>query len=86
MRSTIAVMLGLLPVAPVLAGTPTTWVTSYGAGYEIRFNDWGYTGPAGVGANDFRSGAASIRAASARFRMWSPMIPTGRPGIPAMMS
>lgn len=55
MRRGIAVALGLLPMASVLAAEPTTWVTSYG-GYEIRFNDWGYVGPSGVGANDFQVG------------------------------
>lgn len=55
MRRGIAVALGLLPMASVLAAEPATWVTSYG-GYEIRFNDWGYVGPSGVGANDFQVG------------------------------
>lgn len=41
------------------AGTPTTWVTSYdinSAQTTIKFNDWGYEGPAGVGANNFQVG------------------------------
>ncbi len=56
MRRAIAVVLGLLPVASVFAAEPTTWVTSYGIGNEIRFNDWGYVGPTGVGANDYQVG------------------------------
>ena len=45
---------------PVWADTPTTWTTTYGAAYgasgTITFNDWGYKGPSGVGANDFQVG------------------------------
>lgn len=57
MRRGIAVVLGVLPMAPVFAAEPTTWVYSYGTQGEIRFNDWGYTGPTGVGANDYQVGA-----------------------------
>lgn len=57
MRRGMAIMLGLFPMVPVLAAEPTTWVTSYGTLGEIRFNDWGYVGPTGVGANDFQVGA-----------------------------
>jgi hypothetical protein len=47
---------------PALAATPTTWVTNYDAATynaagTITFNDWGYKGPTGVGANDFQVGA-----------------------------
>lgn len=44
------------------AATPTVWTTSidaatYSGSYgTITFNDWGYVGPAGVGANDFQVG------------------------------
>lgn len=47
--------------APVLAADWTTTINAtdnYAGSYgTIRFNDWGYTGPAGVGANDFQVGA-----------------------------
>lgn len=54
-------------IAIVLGGTggvamATEWVTTYdpalynGTTAVITFNDWGYTGPAGVGANDFQVG------------------------------
>lgn len=42
-----------------MPATAADWVTNYGpVGYNgwsgsITFNDWGYTGPMGVGANDF---------------------------------
>lgn len=41
------------------AASPTDWVTTidpalYGSSGTITFNDWGYTGPTGVGANDFQ--------------------------------
>lgn len=43
---------------PALAVTPTTWISTidlatYGATGSIKFNDWGYKGPTGVGASDF---------------------------------
>lgn len=42
--------------------TPTIWTTNYDAATyyssgTITFNDWGYKGPTGVGANDFKVGA-----------------------------
>ena len=51
--------LSALVSAPVLAGD---WVTTYDAATyrsagTITFNDWGYSGPAGVGANDFQVGS-----------------------------
>jgi len=58
--------LGILALAlvatPVLAATPTIYTTNYDAAtYKstgtITFNDWGYKGPTGVGANDFQVGA-----------------------------
>lgn len=56
--------LAVLAVLAVLAGTaqagtPTTWVSNYtysGSTTTIKFNDWGYEGPAGVGANNFQVG------------------------------
>lgn len=44
------------------AAAATDWVTNYDAATysavgAITFNDWGYTGPAGVGANDFQVGS-----------------------------
>lgn len=42
--------------------TPATWTTTYdasrynGSSGTITFNDWGYKGPTGVGANDFQVG------------------------------
>jgi hypothetical protein len=49
--------LGLIDQS-ALAATPTNWVTTidvarYNSTGTITFNDWGYTGPNGVGANDF---------------------------------
>ena len=42
--------------------TPTVWTTNYdaatyGSTGTVTFNDWGYKGPTGVGANDFKVGA-----------------------------
>lgn len=43
-------------------GTPTVWTTTIDSGVTgstgtITFNDWGYKGPTGVGANDFQVGS-----------------------------
>lgn len=51
-----------LAATPAFADTPTVWTTSYGASTSnstgtIKFNDWGYKGPTGVGANDFQVGS-----------------------------
>lgn len=57
-----------IPAGFVSDTTPTDWVTTiadngttsngYAGTYgTITFNDWGYVGPAGVGANDFQVGA-----------------------------
>lgn len=51
-------VLALSTHGPVLAATPTDWVTTidyarYGSSGTITFNDWGYVGPNNVGANDF---------------------------------
>ncbi|BAN35137.1 hypothetical protein SCD_n01310 [Sulfuricella denitrificans skB26] len=57
--STISPLLILLVSTNALAATPTDWVTTYdpafysGTGGTVTFNDWGYKGPTGVGANDF---------------------------------
>lgn len=59
----ITVLLAVVSL-PVAAATPTDWVTTYSASDNyggsygtITFNDWGYTGPTGVGANDFVVGS-----------------------------
>lgn len=55
-------MVGVLAVVstPTMAADWITTITAadnYGGSYgTIRFNDWGYTGPAGVGANDYQVG------------------------------
>ena len=58
-----------IPVGFVPNATPTDWVwtvpnpgdgsnTGYSNYYgSITFNDWGYKGPTGVGANDFKVGS-----------------------------
>lgn len=52
-----------LLATPAFAATPQDWVTTIDAGTyagasgTITFNDWGYTGPTGVGANDFQVGS-----------------------------
>lgn len=51
-----------LAATPAFADTPTVWTTTYGASTSnstgtITFNDWGYKGPTGVGANDFQVGS-----------------------------
>lgn len=55
-----AVLGGALQMAQ--AATPTEWVTTidpglYGSSGTITFNDWGYAGPTGAGANDFLVGS-----------------------------
>lgn len=65
MKTSAGLMVSMLLVsAQVTAATPTDWITTYdatgnyaGSYGTIRFNDWGYTGPTGVGANDFQVGA-----------------------------
>lgn len=49
-----------LGAAPALAADWTTTIdgaTYLGSTGTITFNDWGYTGPTGVGANDFQVGS-----------------------------
>lgn len=62
-RICIALSMALYGMAyqPVWAATPTTWDTTidtsaYGSSGHIYFNDWGYKGPSGVGASDFKVG------------------------------
>jgi hypothetical protein len=48
--------------SPAIAATPATWTTAidaatYRSSGTIVFNDHGYEGPAGVGANDFQVGS-----------------------------
>ena len=52
----------VLLASPVFTATAATWTTTidaatYGVTGSIVFNDHGYVGPAGVGANDFQVGA-----------------------------
>lgn len=57
------VLMSLATPTIALAVTPTTWTTTYdaarynGSSGSITFNDWGYVGPSGVGANDFQVGS-----------------------------
>lgn len=51
-----------MAVMSIMAGAAqaTTWESNYdiaSAQTTIRFNDWGYVGPNGVGANDYKVGA-----------------------------
>lgn len=58
-KSSMAIALLSLMAGAAQAGTPTTWVSSYdinSAQTTIKFNDWGYEGPAGVGANSYQVG------------------------------
>jgi hypothetical protein len=60
--SRIGMVAVLAMAASAHAATPQDWVTTidaatYGSTGTITFNDWGYKGPAGVGANDFQVGA-----------------------------
>lgn len=58
----VGMALGMMAISAAHAATPTTWTTTIDAGtYQgstgtITFNDWGYKGPTGVGANDFQVG------------------------------
>ncbi len=53
-------VIGLFAVS-AHAATPTTWTSTFtnvaGASGSVSFNDWGYKGPTGVGANDFQVGS-----------------------------
>lgn len=55
----LALLASALMVSPAFASTFTTTIdaaTYNGSTGVITFNDWGYTGPTGVGANDFHVG------------------------------
>lgn len=60
MKHKLSLLAAALCASPAFAAT--TWTTTIDAAtYQgstgtITFNDWGYTGPAGVGANDFQVG------------------------------
>lgn len=58
----LSLLAAMFMASPALAATPTTWTTTidaatYGSSGTITFNDHGYTGPTGVGANDFQVGS-----------------------------
>lgn len=64
----LSLLAGALLATPVFAATPsfgtaTNWTTTIdaatynGSTGSITFNDWGYKGPTGVGANDFQVGS-----------------------------
>jgi hypothetical protein len=61
MRHKLTLLAAALCASPAFAAT--TWTTTIDAAtYQgstgtITFNDWGYTGPTGVGANDFQVGS-----------------------------
>lgn len=58
-KTIVFALMAALASAPVFAAAPTTWTTTTTVGattVTIDFNDWGYTGPMGVGANDFQVG------------------------------
>lgn len=60
MRHTLTLLAAALLASPAFAAVHTTTInaTTYSGSYgSITFNDWGYTGPTGVGANDFQVGA-----------------------------
>lgn len=60
MKHKFTLLAAALCASPAFAAT--TWTTTINAATyagstgTITFNDWGYTGPAGVGANDFQVG------------------------------
>lgn len=62
MKTRLTLLAAALLASPAFASS-TTWTTAIdaatysGSTGTITFNDWGYTGPAGVGANDFQVGS-----------------------------
>ena len=63
MQHKLTLLAAALCASPAFAATTaTTWTTTIdaatyaGTSGTITFNDWGYTGPTGVGANDFQVG------------------------------
>lgn len=59
MKFKLAVLASALFVTPAFAATFTTIIdaATYGSAGTITFDDHGYTGPTGVGVNDFQVGA-----------------------------
>lgn len=60
MKRKLTLLATVLCANPAFATTFTTTIdaaTYLGSTGSITFNDWGYTGPTGVGANDFQVGA-----------------------------
>lgn len=59
MKCRFVLLASALITSPVFAGTWTTTIgaATYGSTGTITFNDNGYTGPTGVGANDFQVGS-----------------------------
>lgn len=59
MKRKSAMLISVMLSAPASAATWTTTIdaTTYGSSGTIVFDDHGYTGPAGVGANDFQVGS-----------------------------
>lgn len=61
-KTDVAVAVALALGAHAGTAAAADWVTSYDAATysavgSITFNDWGYTGPGGAGANDFQVGS-----------------------------
>lgn len=60
MKHKLTLLAAALLASPAFAATHTTTIdaATYGGSYgAITFNDWGYVGPDGVGANDFQVGS-----------------------------
>lgn len=60
MKHKLTLLAAALAASPAFAATWTTTIdaASYGGSYgSIQFDDWGYKGPTGVGANDFQVGS-----------------------------
>lgn len=60
MKHKLTLLAAALLASPAFAATYTTTIDAgtYGGSYgTITFNDWGYKGPTGVGANDFQVGS-----------------------------
>ena len=60
MKRKLTLLASALLASPAFAATFTTTIdagTYLGSTGTITFNDWGYTGPTGVGANDFQVGS-----------------------------
>jgi hypothetical protein len=60
MKCKLTLLASALLASPAFAATHTTTIdaaTYLGSTGTITFNDWGYAGPTGVGANDFQVGS-----------------------------